>query len=975
MPIVFNDQISDNSITYDDDTAPLLLNISANKYHGNIVFSLPNSTDNNYNNNSYDFNVINNYEIKGSNVTQFINDYKFNNKKSLSAQDVEIYKIKLEDQLKPLLEKQITSELKDQIEKKYINFYLQNLTTLLEKNNIAEEQIKKEEANLNTLKKYNDDQKIMLRDKEEKVNEMLKEITDVKSEFKNKKDENLKLLDFIKERKEMLKTKEKELLDKVAEMKSQLNILKDEQMRSNSKKMDDLGVNLKLLELKELTEKLEKEKIEINEEITKNNNLYEENQKYLDEKRNEIINRQSAIAKKDVELKLMEQEAKHEIIRRSLEYITPNSTYNKTDPLFDEIKRLDAKIMYDKLQIDLSINEITHLKEQLEKAKQKDEVEIVDKEKEIKDREKNIMAKAEEERAIREKEKALKEKLTKFEQELAQKEEYLNNLERRLLKISQNLKDKTMLVCPEKIAEWDAVDLDNINSVDTFSKLVIEKDDDGKIEYLNKLNANLIQEKLKIDSVNEILRNKDRELERKNDDLKKIEDHFMDLVTYEGDEPVIDQDQLKEVYKQFSKVGKIQERLRKIFEKLGKLKEMEEKLRQQKEILSQKEKNLQSELQKKDVYYQEEEDRINKEMEAVDKEIKKQSYLKKELEKKEFLLSEKDIDLNNKLLELKAQNDYYNKLGYVDLKTYQTEYERLIKEQKKLKDEKAKFEKEKADFLKYLENIMKDAEIDQEKRDNILNHKNILDKKSQELKDKQKKLSDLLKKLKELSEEDAALTKSTNSTLEYLNNLIKSNQNKTDQFNDYLTQQLAAINQEQLNQNKTATDLDAKEKYIKNILLSSNDTIIALQKQFQILKYKGFTDKDKLSKYNRDQVDEVNNELDALLAEEAKLKKLLAEKNIEHDNLSKKDIDLKKLKDNIDALIKKYNLDKYFKIHMNSSLEHLPCIDMFNNQNLVNYYLYSFKRCSQINELYQTINYEPTQRIKRQDQTVNIILI
>ena len=62
-------------------------------------------------------------------------------------------------------------------------------------------------------------------------------------------------------------------------MKKQLSILKDERLKANTKKIEDLAINLKLMELKELNEKLEKEKKAISDEIDKNNKIYEKNQK------------------------------------------------------------------------------------------------------------------------------------------------------------------------------------------------------------------------------------------------------------------------------------------------------------------------------------------------------------------------------------------------------------------------------------------------------------------------------------------------------------------------------------------------------------------------------------------------------------------------------------------------------------------------------------------------------------------------
>ncbi|MEG8007456.1 hypothetical protein U2444_14755, partial [Listeria monocytogenes] len=87
---------------------------------------------------------------------------------------VELYKIKLEEQLKPILQKQVTAELKDQIEAKYLNYYMKNLSNLLEKNTAEEEEIHNQELNIEKLKAFNEQQKEIIAKKEKSVNKLLK---------------------------------------------------------------------------------------------------------------------------------------------------------------------------------------------------------------------------------------------------------------------------------------------------------------------------------------------------------------------------------------------------------------------------------------------------------------------------------------------------------------------------------------------------------------------------------------------------------------------------------------------------------------------------------------------------------------------------------------------------------------------------------------------------------------------------------
>ena len=680
--------------------------------------------------------------------------------------------------------------------------------------------------------------------------------------------------------------------------------------------------------------------------------LYDLNNKNLTAQQEEISLKQKEIMKKDFELQIMEKEAKNDLMTKSLEYAA--ITNRTVDPIFSEVQKLDAKIMYDKLQIDLSINEIASIKEQLARAQENNANEIAEKDKQLEIRQNSIALKEDEEKSLKEKEKSLREKLKGMQNELNKKEEYLKNLEMRLLKISNNLKLKTMLVCPEKILEWDSDSITEFTKLpNDYNKLLTEKDDDGKIEYLNKLNLNLVREKAKINSINLILKKKDNELDKKGSELMKIEDHFLDLVTYNGDTPVINKDQLKEVYEKFSKVGKIKERINKIFERLEHLKVLEKRLLEQKEMLNQREIELQNEIVAKNKDFHEQEGKIAAEKEKTYKEINNQQYIKQELEKKEKILQEQEAVIKKKLFDITKDNDDYNKLGFVDLPAYQAEYNRLIAEQKELKLQKEAFDKEKEDFFGTLKDLMNTAKYDNDKRAQILLHKQELDEKTKALKDKQNELAELIKKLQRLTDEDNKIRKNTKDTLDSIDELIKKNKDKAAHFDEWVQKELADMKKEKKHQAQIKKHLDEKEKYIQNKIRDLDDMILQLKKQLEILKLKGYADKDKLDNFNQKNTNNLNTELADLLAEEDRIKKVYEDLLDHHEKIVKKEKDLIDFRNNINKLIRKYNLMQYFT--EKSTMRYLPCVFMYEDTTKENYYLYSRTRCLKLDSLYREL--------------------
>jgi len=497
-------------------TSSLLYNLTAENFKGSLVFATKRTKDvDDTNNNPSAFNlkVVNNFEINASNISQFFSDPK-------NSSYIDIKKFK--EEYKKELDKKVLAEIEFQIQKKYYDNYLKNITNFYIDNQNYKIQLEYDKLNQIKEKEFNAEDDDQLSKKERDLDKQLQVLGELKNHLLNEIKNNTQIKESIHNKINELVKRQKDVDNNIIAIKKEIKRLQNELKESNQRNNTKEELYEKLSEMYVLEAKLDEERITVVDKIAKYKYKNSQKEKEIMDKISDIkLNEENLDMIEDIIIKF-KVDAEVNLILKLNSYnlnITDKvKRNNKLSRYFNDNKDEDSRLTNENNIIQLEIKKNKKLLED-EKSFRNKKMEMLE----------NINGKlGTDERDIEhqllinkysyERGQEIERKFEERERELNNKDSFLKNYIDKLDKINTNLEEcDSDTHFPGKAIPNIIDNIDNVPSV---------------YDELLRKSKEINIERIKTAKYTQYLNSKEKKINSVKKKLKIIEQQLTKLATY-----------------------------------------------------------------------------------------------------------------------------------------------------------------------------------------------------------------------------------------------------------------------------------------------------------------------------------------------------------------------------------------------------------------------------------------------------------